>query len=499
MENFKYKTLLLATSGILALTSLARAADDDFEKQLQAALRLSEQTAREEEDKRRSGEDELRRTLELSQKIAQEEAAQNALKCSFQNAQLSEGVKYILANPGEIRGKINQLVEKVENIIDPYMLGWNQIAQLPNPENPFRVDEVKGNAWGRFEVHCSNQNINPVVVEPLFAYLWDRHIKENPFLKAFMATYSDIFTKMKASEAEINAMLEPISQNGTPSEGQIAEVSTLMTRLGIQHSYEALQGQRDTVMTNLLQALEDIRKTPECFIEQAQQEGVHLNLLNLLVEEERAPEISQGEKEKEEDICLPSRPALDVSILDFQQRLNEEFIKRETKGGQETVMEFGETVAKLYYEDIEHHLNALWGQLFPGKAALPNPSIEEILALHQKVKGHLGHEDADFRAIEGGLRNSHKRYLSGAHAGYLTNGKTQYDYLLMVSAQVLRFEELIGLENKELTGLLLTSFFNSLVDQKNACQAGMVGRMFQIHKQILDHLIEYYKSPIKKG
>jgi len=470
MEIFKYRVLLLATSGMLALTSFAHAADDDFEKQLAYALKLSEQTARERE--------------------------------AIQNTQLTEVVRYMLARPGKIRETLNGLVYRINNIIDPYALGWNQIAQLPHPENLLGLDETKKTAWEDFVKECVKHSVNPVVMEPLFAYLWDCHIQKNPFLQEFTTTYGNIVTKMKANEGRINTILKPIFQSGNPSDIEIAQLSTLMAQLGIQKSYETLETQRDDVTGNLFQPLEDIRKNPERFIEQAQQKGVTLDLSTLLVEGEGIPEISEGKKD--EAIVIkqkPVRPPLSSELTNFQKKITgliEEAGR--IKFSKETVRELGRTHVSPNYQILHEHINGLFASLSAPETQ-PVDTWKSLTALYEPVKDALGKEVTN--EIDQIYITMHKLREDDQTTRQRLNGTSSYEYLGQVFSQVARTYTLLQQHNPGKANEYLINVFYTFHTQMEetgggmkyvACQLGMTVRLFQIHALTLDTLVAHYTS-----
>lgn len=471
MKNFKYKALLLSISGMLSLTSFAHAADD-FEQQLQEAFRLSLQTANEEEDKRH-------------------------------NIKLTEVVKYMLARPASIPGKLSGVVYKIEQIIDPYMMGYNQIAELPSPENLLELQEIKKEAWNDFTKECGKNHVKLVVVEPLFTYLWDRHIQENTFLKTFIALYNDIFTKMKANEGKINDILKLIWDRGNPSEEEVEQLFNLMESLKIKNSYEILQTQKEAVIGNLLQPLAEIRKTPERFIEQAKQAGVNLDLSTLLVEGEGASEIREGEKEEAVPVIKlkPVRPPLSSEVTNFQKKITKLIEEAgKTRFSKETVRDLGRKHVGLNYQILHNHINGLFASL----SAPEKPPVDtqrSFFALYTPVKDMLGKGTID--EIDQIYTTMHKLREDDQATRDRLNGTSSYEYLGQVFGQVARTYAILQRDNPGKANDYLSYVFYTFHTQMEetgggikyvACQLGMTARLFQIHALTLETLVAYYTS-----
>lgn len=184
---------------------------------------------------------------------------------------------------------------------------------------------------------------------------------------------------------------------------------------------------------------------------------------------------------------------LDGDIIKLQTGLNHEFETRQNNGGNETVMAYGNTVAKNYYKDLNNHINKIWNLLGLETKLPPLENIDKIISLYGQVMKDLNHQAPEKSAIESSLERALWRHINMKER-YLTGNDTQYDYLLMVSYQVLRFHEAFQKTDKDSVGILLSTYFESLVDQKGKCQPGMIGRMLTVHKFILDRLIEKYNA-----
>jgi hypothetical protein len=191
-------------------------------------------------------------------------------------------------------------------------------------------------------------------------------------------------------------------------------------------------------------------------------------------------------------------------VLTCQKFITEEFVKRTKATGLETVMAYGQIVAPAHYANLEAQINNLWGVLKvldpvtqQDVAKSKIDGIGQVQDLYNKYKGKddLDLSLAKCTSIDTALTNSFDRHTRKDIMPINLGGRTQYDYLLMVSSQVYRFNQAVRAQNKALANDLLGAFFNALVDQEHACPTGMVGRMLMIHKMTLDLLIDYYGTP----
>lgn len=503
MLNFSIKNSLLMTSGLLLLSSFTYGAEYnngyDEDEAFRQALALSAQgDAYQPRGNNDLTEDEqLQIALALSmaeiqpQKRADIPKDPEVLKevkiMTPPSQDLIDLARYIVARPYAIQNQLNSIFENTFQFIEMPFCALAMFGELNLPQDALDLEGLKGQARADFERYCKDKEFNYDVALPLFSHFWSGIIK-NPCFDKFSRIYTNIFDIIQTNKTKIDELL----QNAGGPEGEVI-FKGLIQNLGITDLHGQLMEEKERICTHFIAPL---KRTP---LEQLLAEGPQIDTL-LLIQGKQAlnqPKALELEEKKPEAIF---RPVLDISILQFQQRLHKEFEERQKEGGDETVMAYGNIVAKYYHKDIETHINGLWKQMnlpdvFGQKAA----NIEDIITLHNAVKGKedLEHSDIQVAAIKSTLETSFKRHTSQPMTIYLTD-KTQYDYLLMVSSQVFRFNHAIRQENKDLANTLLGIFFDALIEQKDKCQAGMTGRLLMVHKITLDMIIDYYKAPIKK-
>lgn len=500
MLIFNIKNSLLITSSLLLLNSFTYAADYnngyDEDEAFRQALALSAQGDAYQPPLANhdlTEEEQLQIALALSaaeitpqkNQIPEKPPVLKEIKILTIPSNLADLARYIRARPHAIQSQLNSILEDTFQFIDMPFCAMAMAGGINLPEDLLGLEKIKGDARVDFERYCHDKEFNYDIALPLFSHFW-KGIINNPCFGPFSGTYEKIRSIIIGNKEQIDGFL---SKTDAP-EGEAA-FKELIRHLGITGLYEQLKKYKDEICTHFIIPL---KLTP---LEQLLAEGPQIDTLLLgnkaELNQPQTPEV----EEKKPQIIL--RPALDGSILDFQNRLHKEFEERQRNRGDETVMAYGNIVAKHFHKEIESQINGLWKLMsLPNVLTQSVTSIDDIIALHNTVKGKedLEHSSVQAEAIKNTLQTSLKRHTEYPMKVYLLD-KTQYDYLLMVSSQVLRFNQAFREENKDLANTLLGIFFDALIEQQGKCQAGMTGRLLMIHKITLDMLIEYYNTPLK--
>jgi hypothetical protein len=216
-----------------------------------------------------------------------------------------------------------------------------------------------------------------------------------------------------------------------------------------------------------------------------------------------APVIPQPELEKKKPVI--TRPPLNAELIDFKNRLDEEYTSRAANMNNETVMVFGERLVTIYYGGLKHHIDGLWKMLGKDPSTMrvvsdTQPILELLEEVKIKEKLELNQMAVEF--IQKVIAESFKRHNSNNYKLLLKGKEDQYDYFLIVATQVLRFYDAYKDDSahKEKALNLVGKFFGQLQEQYNTgakqvrCQTGMMGRTLFSHKATLDHLVEVYET-----
>lgn len=208
---------------------------------------------------------------------------------------------------------------------------------------------------------------------------------------------------MKANKTQIDELL---SKAESP-EGDAAFKDRIKA-LGITNLYEQLKKEKEGICTHFIAPLK--KTTPEQLLAQVPQiDGLLLGMKKAVAHQLQVPQV---EEKKPEAVF---RPNLNGTVLQLQQDLNREFEERKGRSGDETVMAYGEVVAKKYHKQIEDQINGLWKQMDLQNVTTQSvANIEDIIMLHNTVKGREDLEHSEFQtaAIKRTLETSFKRHTN---------------------------------------------------------------------------------------
>jgi hypothetical protein len=405
-----------------------------------------------------------------------------------------------MGKPSQIRSNAQYFVEAIEEFLehpDCFSGMGDSWKERVIKEDPLQLKSIRQKEQNYFQEFCEKENLSYGTVLPLFSAFWDR-IEQNEFIKAFRQANQQLKKAIEDNESSIKTLLqnENFFVNFDENTKVYKKKIESFGLVDLYHKIYSINSEVSRFINSLAQ------EGPEQFL--AQSPAINWSLL-LNKQEVVRPTAGKAEDKKPK---IFMRPVLEDSLIGFQKTLNFEFESRQGKGGDETVMYFASKVAKVYHEEIERNINKIWDKIdFPPSSAHPVNNIGQIIELHNRAKAYLGHGDVESREIGEILQTSYTRHKENPMTVYLGN-KTQYDYLRMVFAQVLRLDEEIRKQDDEKANEFLSFVFSVLLGQmeeypggtkKIACQGGMTGRLFQIHKMTLDRLIEYYNNPVKMG
>lgn len=200
---------------------------------------------------------------------------------------------------------------------------------------------------------------------------------------------------------------------------------------------------------------------------------------------------------------VPREP-LPEKMNTLQTSLNREFEERQKNNHNETVMAYGSIVCPRYHGELQENLDFLF-QRMKFKEPKGFVKIQEIIDFFDKVSKDLGHGLEHRNNIMKALTISLGHQMKpGEGIVFATPEKslkpqTEYQYMMAVASQFHRVYMTFKDEEevKDILGNLLQTFFVTLSDQSDKCQAGMIGRMLMVQKTLLDELVDLYNKGLR--
>jgi hypothetical protein len=395
---------------------------------------------------------------------------------------LSKLVEYILNSRGQVVNQFTSLInEKLSFIEMPFCLC---VQTLELSQNPFA--DIKNDIKGKLFTYCEDKGFNYEVALPLLEHYFIRHLDHQISTHLATKTYLKIYQQISGSILELSKMSED-------------DLTRKFNELGLPGLYQDLKNQNN----DLGKHIRSLCLTAQDFLVEAPK--VYLTKL-LWVGDKKVNKphsnfpIPFADEMKVEPKRVV-RPELPTNIVALQMQVADEFDSRKKLSGDETVMVYGEKVAKQYYLKLEDAIQDLFGRLNTAKQPMHGlKDVQGIKNFYELVKGELEHNQKDQTLVATALKLAQDRQNNPSLriTAYLTDGRTAYDYLLMVASDVNKYFNLLKNSNKEEAYTLAGVFFGKLAEQDKQCQGGLTGRLFTVHSSILNMLVSHYNQPIKQ-
>jgi hypothetical protein len=177
------------------------------------------------------------------------------------------------------------------------------------------------------------------------------------------------------------------------------------------------------------------------------------------------------------------KPVLSSRVLGLQKKLQNAFEKRQRREGGETVMAFGSHVAPKYYYQIQSCEEEIFGH--PPTILVSMTDLSKVQDFYNQLKEsniiNIGNElEAQMHSA---LGMSENRTTSDTT---ITNPK---EFLLRTFG-LLEMQYRLHGNSKEMVNLLSIAF-STFAEQNRNCVRGLLGRTFQIYKEIFDFGISF--------
>lgn len=439
-------------------------------------------------------------------KIPVQLAPQHTDRQTATQQQLEDLVGYLLRMRYDVRNVIGNIMEAhFEGIVNPGCMFADPIAPLF--ANPFAVnplESAKEKIRGSFKEYCGGKGYDYNAALPLLEHMLQRYVTDEAVFKQYLEAYGRVYSTLSAPTLSLLPLIKTklaVTQDMAQPQAfeRIAEADRAL-EAGIKgHEivklFETLRAEHDRVAAFLRTPI-----PPAAFLANAPK--IDLALLFKVKEATTQPaDKAPVEPAKPKYIDRTSSP-LDPKITVFKDRLDQLFADKIRTAQQqlaESVMVFGQSVAPVQYKAIEDNINRVWNVLpKPTVPLKPITTIKDLVAFYRPILTDLGHTVADVQKVEEALNQSSPTQPANQYDINILRDIRPHDYLFMVFAHIYRFYQIAKPHNPGDANTLMAMFFNGIIEQGTHCQAGLVGRLHQIHKQTLDIMIDYYyHTPIQ--
>jgi len=394
--------------------------------------------------------------------------------------------RYVVAQRNKLSEAIETVIDQEFGFIDPHGCGLHGQPVFADDflarTHKTILDVIMG--------FCEEKKFNFNVASPLLDSFLHPNLMNNDLFIQFSRLYTQLHQKIKASPRIMDLV-----QNFTYDKKDQLDEEVAALNLG--ELFGQLKGKADEITARVITPLRSLK--PEVLLAQ----GPRLDLDHFLTENKGAPPAAAAAPAPAPAVVKVRREPLNQILLALQEDLTREMTERQNQfrdDPEETVMSYGNTLAKEYHLRLRAALNELWNKLGFGAFQDLARNNEDILKFYTDpvIANHLNHDMVQ----HGGVRNALKTALDAetnrlrVPCFYLNRDGTfsQYEYMLRVSSEVMAFYRTFQDRDKEAADTLLLTFFTVLSDQGERCQAGLVGRMFSVEMKIMSLLIDYYKK-----
>lgn len=178
----------------------------------------------------------------------------------------------------------------------------------------------------------------------------------------------------------------------------------------------------------------------------------------------------------------------DLKVLEFRKALNKEVEDRQQQDVNEAVKALGETIAPTFHPRFVTHIPEMFKLL--GVAEIkPVGNLEEKC---RKLMEKLALPQKTSEAVLSSLRMSEASdrgiYKAMVHAD------SAHGYLKRVSNEIFAFHKSFRNSFPTECKKLLETYFSILEDQNGESQTALIGRVFILHKMLLDALVDVYET-----